>query len=102
VIAKRQTTLDLAYERHPERFAHGRPQAPQLASEVGINLPRTSATEATTATAEGLPKEPAASRVPAAQRPLDAAGSFGQAASEVLALEVSRAPHLRNHLSKGT
>jgi hypothetical protein len=102
VIAKRQTTLDLAYERHPERFAHGRPQAPQLACEVGINLPRTSATEPTTATAEGLPMEAAGSRGGAAQRPLDPAASIGQAASEVLALEVSRAPHLRKHLSKGT
>lgn len=93
VIAARQATLDVAYERHPERFVHGRPQAPQLASEVGINLPRTSATEPTTATAEGLPMEPAGSRVSAAQRPLDPAGSIGQAASEVLALEVSHAPH---------
>ncbi len=93
VIAARQATLDAAYERHPERFAHGRPQAPQLASEVGINLPRTSATEPTTATAEALPMEGAGSRVPAAQRPLDPAPSIGQAASEVLALEVSHAPH---------
>lgn len=93
VIAARQTTLDAAYERHPERFAHGRPQVPQLASEVGINLPRMSATEPTTATAEGLPMEGAGSRVSAAQRPLDAACSIGQAASEVLALEVSHAPH---------
>jgi hypothetical protein len=93
VIAKRQTTLDAAYERHPERFAGGRPQAPQLASEVGINLPRQQMTEPTTATAEPLPMEGVGARVPAAQRPLDAAPSIGQAASEVLAQEVSHAPH---------
>lgn len=47
VIAKRQATLDSAYAAHPERFPRGRPSAPQLPTEVGINLPRSHVAAAT-------------------------------------------------------
>jgi putative transposase len=39
VIIRRQQVLDEAYARHPERFASGAPQAPQLPQEVWINPP---------------------------------------------------------------
>ena len=42
--ALRQSALDAAYARHPERFVRGRPKAPQLASASYINRPSTSAT----------------------------------------------------------
>jgi putative transposase len=77
VIATRQRTLDAAYAAHPERFPRGRPIAPQLPKEVGINLPRPQVTEPTTATPEPLPTEHPASRVSAAERPLDAGCSVG-------------------------
>jgi putative transposase len=93
VLAKRQAVLDLAYEAHPERFVRGRPIAAQLPKEVGINLPRPQRTEPTTATTETLPMAAPGSRVSAAQRPLDAGAAIGQAASEVLALELTNAPH---------
>jgi putative transposase len=94
VLAKRQTTLDAAYAAHPERFPRGRPQVAQLPKEVGINLPRpNSSDEPTTATREAQPAATPASRVSAAQRPLDAGGAVGQAAPEVLAVEVTNAPH---------
>ena len=54
VIANRQVTLDGAYAAHPEWFARGRPIAPQLPTEVGINLPRPSAAAPTPATPEPL------------------------------------------------
>lgn len=93
VLARRQQALDAAYEAHPERFPRGRPLVGQLPKEVGINLPRPNVDEPTTATAEAQPAAPPASRVSAAQRPLDAGGAVGQAAPEVLALEVTNAPH---------
>lgn len=94
VLAKRQATLDDAYAAHPERFPRGRPQVAQLPKEVGINLPRPiSVDEPTTAASEAQPTAPPASRVSAAQRPLDAGGAVGQAAPEVLAVEVTNAPH---------
>lgn len=37
----RQQTLDAAYAAHPERFPHGRPQAPKLPERVTINDPAT-------------------------------------------------------------
>jgi putative transposase len=39
-LAIRQETLSQAYERHPERFVHKRPQTPQLPQEVWINPPK--------------------------------------------------------------
>lgn len=71
VIAKRQATLDAAYAAHPERFPHGRPSAPQLPTEVGINLPRPSVAASTPATPEA---------------------AVGQPAPEVLVVEASDAP----------
>jgi transposase InsO family protein len=35
----RQKILDQAHDLHPERFHHGRPQAPQLPAKVWINQP---------------------------------------------------------------
>jgi putative transposase len=94
VLAKRQATLDAAYAAHPERFPRGRPQVGQLPKQVGINLPRpNSSDEPTTASREAQPAATPASRVSAAQRPLDAGGAVGQAAPEVLAVEVTNAPH---------
>jgi len=37
----RQTTLDAAYAKHPERFAHGRPTPPKQPDRVWINPPTT-------------------------------------------------------------
>jgi putative transposase len=94
VLAKRQETMNAAYAAHPERFPRGRPQVAQLPKEVGINLPRpVTVAEPTTATSEAQPAAAPASRVSAAQRPLDAGGTVGQAAPEVLAVEVTNAPH---------
>jgi putative transposase len=93
VLAKRQATLEAAYAAHPERFPRGRPQVAQLPKEVGINLPRPSVDEPTTAASVAQPAATPASRVSAAQRPLDAGGAVGQAAPEVLAVEVTNAPH---------
>jgi putative transposase len=39
ILAKRQTTLSAAYERHPERFVHGSPQPPPLPAIVWLNPP---------------------------------------------------------------
>jgi putative transposase len=94
VLAKRQETMNAAYAVHPERFPRGRPQVAQLPKEVGINLPRPiTVDEPTPATSEAQPAATPASRVSAAQRPLDAGGAVGQAAPEVLAVEVTNAPH---------
>jgi putative transposase len=94
VLAKRQETMNAAYEAHPERFPRGRPQVAQLPKEVGINLPRpVSVAEPTTATSEAQPAVAPGSRVSAAQRPLDPGGAVGQAAPEVLAVELTNAPH---------
>jgi putative transposase len=94
VLAKRQQTLNAAYEAHPERFARGWPQVAQLPKQVGINLPRPATVgEPTTATSEAQPAATPASRVSAAQRPLDVAGAVGQADPEVLTVEVTNAPH---------
>ncbi len=92
VIAKRQETLDAAYAAHPERFPRGRPSAPQLPAQVGINLPRPSTAEPTTATSGALPTASPGSRVSDAQRPLDPGDAVRQADPEVLVLEVSNAP----------
>ncbi len=93
VIAKRQATLDTAYALHPERFPRGRPLAPQLPVQVGINLPRPTQAESTPAISGTQPAAPPAARVSAAQRPLAAGDGVGQAGPEVLAVEVSNAPH---------
>jgi|GEM_PF-717530 len=42
VIAARQAVLDGAFAAHPERFPRGRARAPQLPTQVGINLPKPS------------------------------------------------------------
>ena len=55
VIAKRQDPRAAASATHPERFPRGRPIAPQLPSQVGINLPRPSAAAPTAATPEPRP-----------------------------------------------
>jgi putative transposase len=39
-LARRQRTLDAAYERNRERYVKGRPRAGTLPREVGINLPK--------------------------------------------------------------
>jgi putative transposase len=39
IRTRRQTVLDTAWTAHPERFHHGRPQAPDLPSKVWINQP---------------------------------------------------------------
>jgi putative transposase len=39
IIQKRQQVLCAAYEKHPERFVNGHPQAPQLPEAVWINPP---------------------------------------------------------------
>jgi putative transposase len=39
MIAARQQVLDLAYQRHPERFIHKPPKAPVLPHAVWINPP---------------------------------------------------------------
>lgn len=39
VRALRQQTLDAAYQAHPERFGHRRPQPPKLPTEACINQP---------------------------------------------------------------
>lgn len=93
VLTKRQEALDTAYAAHPERFPRGRPFVGQLPKQVGINLPHPSSGEATPATPEVQPAATPASRVSAAQRPLDAGGAVGQAAPDALALAVITAPH---------
>jgi putative transposase len=93
VLTKRQETLNAAYEAHPERFPRGRPQVGRLPKQVGINLPRPSVDESTPATSEAQPAATPASRVLAAQRPLDAGDAVGQAAPEVLVVELTNAPH---------
>ena len=40
VIAKRQKTLNNAYEKHPERFVKKRPEHPKLPKAVWINPPK--------------------------------------------------------------
>ncbi len=39
IIQKRQKVLTAAYEKHPERFVNGPPEAPQLPKAVWINPP---------------------------------------------------------------
>lgn len=39
IIQKRQKVLSAAYEKHPERFVNGPPEAPQLPEAVWINPP---------------------------------------------------------------
>ena len=39
IIQKRQEVLQMAYEKHPERFVNGVPKAPQLPKAVWINPP---------------------------------------------------------------
>jgi putative transposase len=41
VLAQRQTVMQQAYERHPERFVNGLPRLPELPSAVWINPPTT-------------------------------------------------------------
>jgi hypothetical protein len=93
VLAKRQETLNAAYEAHPERFVLGRPHIGQLPKQVGINLARSTVEEPMTATSEAQPAATPGSRVSAAQRPLDPGDAVGQAVPEVLAVEVTNAPH---------
>jgi putative transposase len=74
VLARRQQALDAAYQAHPERFPRGRPLVGQLPKEVGINLPRPSVDEPTTATAEAQPAATPASRA-RSEATLDAGGA---------------------------
>ena len=76
VLARRQQALDAAYEAHPERFPRGRPKVGQLPKEVGINLPRPTVGEPTTATSEAQPAPPGASRA-RSEATLDAPGGAG-------------------------
>jgi hypothetical protein len=92
VLAKRQETLNKAYEARPEWFGRGQPQVGKLPKQVGINLPRPKVDEPTPATSETQPAASPGSRVSAAQRPLDAGEAVGQAAPEVLAVELTNAP----------
>ena len=92
VLAKRQETLDAAYAAHPERFPRGRPQAAQLPTHVGINLPKANETDPTAATPVSLPAAPPASRARSAAT-LDAGGAVGQPEPEVLSVEGWLAPH---------
>ena len=39
ILRQRQEVLDVAYQRHPERFVRSAPKPPQLPSEVWINKP---------------------------------------------------------------
>ena len=39
VLRQRQDVLDVAYQRHPERFVRSAPEPPVLPSEVWINKP---------------------------------------------------------------
>jgi putative transposase len=39
ILRRRQQVLDLAYQRHPERFVRSAPKPPALPSEVWINKP---------------------------------------------------------------
>jgi putative transposase len=39
VLRQRQEVLDVAYQRHPERFVRSAPTPPALPSEVWINKP---------------------------------------------------------------
>jgi len=39
VLQQRQAVLDVAYQRHPERFVRSAPKPPRLPSEVWINKP---------------------------------------------------------------
>lgn len=39
ILNDRQRTLDIAYNKHPERFTKGRPKTQQLEREVWINKP---------------------------------------------------------------
>ena len=39
ILRQRQDVLDVAYQRHPERFVRSAPKPPQLPSEVWINKP---------------------------------------------------------------
>lgn len=92
VIAKRQETLDAAYAAHPERFPRGRPQAAQLPTHVGINLPKANETEPTAATPVSLPAATPVSRARSVAT-LDAGGAVGQPEPEVLSVEGWLAPH---------
>ena len=40
IVAKRQSALDNAYEKHSLRFGFKRPKAKKPPQEVGINLPK--------------------------------------------------------------
>ena len=44
VLEQRERTLRLAWNRHPERFAHGTPKPQPFPQEVWINPPATAAT----------------------------------------------------------
>jgi putative transposase len=39
ILRQRQEVLDVAYQRHPERFVRSAPRPPALHSEVWINKP---------------------------------------------------------------
>jgi putative transposase len=39
IVTSRQSVMDASYEKHPERFVHGRPLVARPASEVWINRP---------------------------------------------------------------
>lgn len=39
ILERRQLALDAAYQTYPERFVNGRPQPPDIPTEVWINKP---------------------------------------------------------------
>ena len=45
VIERRQSVLDQAYDRNPERFTHARPMHPPQPKAAWINPPTSTATE---------------------------------------------------------
>ena len=71
------------------------PVSPLLPAAVWINPPRQQQQTLVAATATGaaVPADEPGSRVSAAERPLDPGCAFGQAAPEVLAVELTNAPH---------
>ena len=93
VLAKRQATMNTAYAARPERVPRGCPQVAQPPREVGINLPRPTVGEPTPATSTAPSATAPASRVSAAERPLDVGGGVGQPAPEVLVVAVTNAPY---------
>lgn len=91
--AGRQAVLEAAYEKHPERFVRGKPQAPRLPEAIWINAPVNQGT-AKTAVKEQPPAAQAGSRANEvrAERPLTQTSSGGEYATAGL---VTEEPSLR-------